>query len=108
MPPNLGNNRRPERDVRHKVPVPAISSANQAQLRQGKLGGTGIRDKEAKEERREGGKRYIMSTCSQSAPWSMVAAHSSPNRAKSADRIEGAMMAGGVIFAAAAAPVYTF
>ena len=40
---------------------------------------------------------HSMSTWSQSAPWSIVRAHSSPNRAKSAERIEGAMMAGGVI-----------
>lgn len=38
-----------------------------------------------------------MSTCSQSAPWSMVVAHSEPSWAKSALRIEGAIMAGGLI-----------
>lgn len=46
----------------------------------------------------------MISTCNQSAPCPIVAAHSSPSRAKSADRIEGAIMAGGVIFVVR--PVY--
>jgi hypothetical protein len=38
----------------------------------------------------------IMSICSQSAPWrSMVSEHSAPRRAKSADRMEGAIIGGG-------------
>lgn len=36
-----------------------------------------------------------MSTCNQSAPLAIVFEHSFPRSAKSADRIEGAMMAGG-------------
>lgn len=39
----------------------------------------------------------MMSTCSQSAPRSMVIAHSEPSWAKSALRMEGAIMAGGLI-----------
>lgn len=39
----------------------------------------------------------MMSTWSQSAPWRMVLEHSAPRSAKSAERIEGAMIAGGVI-----------
>lgn len=38
-----------------------------------------------------------MSTCSQSASCSMVVLHACPKAAKSAARIEGAMMAGGDI-----------
>jgi hypothetical protein len=34
-------------------------------------------------------------TCSQSAPWPMVSEHALPSAPKSADRIDGAMMAGG-------------
>lgn len=41
---------------------------------------------------------YIISTCSQSAPWSIVFAHSAPSLAKSAERIEGAMIALGAMF----------
>lgn len=40
----------------------------------------------------------MISTCSQSAPWSIVFAHSAPNFAKSAERIEGAMIALGAMF----------
>jgi len=36
---------------------------------------------------------YMISTCSQSAPCSMVLAQSAPSCAKSADRIDGAIMA---------------
>jgi hypothetical protein len=39
-------------------------------------------------------------TCSQSAPWCIVSTHALPSSAKSADRIEGAMMAGGDMMAA--------
>lgn len=39
-----------------------------------------------------------MSTWSQSAPWAIVLRQSSPRLAKSAERIEGAMIAGGAIF----------
>jgi hypothetical protein len=39
----------------------------------------------------------MMSTCSQSAPWPMVSEHALPNAPKSADRIDGAMIAGGDI-----------
>jgi hypothetical protein len=39
----------------------------------------------------------MISTCSQSAPCSMVRAHSGPSWAKSADRIDGAMIALGAI-----------
>lgn len=41
----------------------------------------------------------MISTCSQSAPWSIVFAHSDPSFAKSAERMEGAMIAFGAIFA---------
>ena len=37
------------------------------------------------------------STCNQSAPFSIVVEQSAPRAAKSAERIEGAMMAGGDI-----------
>lgn len=40
---------------------------------------------------------YMISTCSQSAPWSIVFAHSAPNFAKSAERIEGAIIALGAM-----------
>lgn len=40
----------------------------------------------------------MISTCSQSAPWSIVFAHSEPSFAKSAERIEGAIIAFGAIF----------
>lgn len=39
----------------------------------------------------------MISTCSQSAPCSMVRAHSAPSCAKSADRIDGAMRVLGAI-----------
>lgn len=39
------------------------------------------------------------STCSQSAPFLMVVEQSAPRAAKSAERIDGAMMAGGDIAA---------
>lgn len=42
---------------------------------------------------------YMMSTCSQSAPCSMVREHSLPSSAKSAERIDGAMIALGDMFA---------
>ena len=42
----------------------------------------------------------IMSTCSQSAPCEMVSLHAFPRAPKSADRIEGAMIAGGGIVGA--------
>lgn len=41
----------------------------------------------------------IMSTCSQSAPWAMVSEHAFPRELKSAERIDGAIIAGGDIFA---------
>jgi len=41
----------------------------------------------------------MMSTCSQSAPFFMVTMHSWPRAPKSADRMEGAMMARGLILA---------
>ena len=46
---------------------------------------------------------YMMSTCSQSAPWAMVREHAAPRSAKSAERMDGAMIAlgailGGVMF----------
>lgn len=37
----------------------------------------------------------MMSTCSQSDPWSILSAHSLPSWEKSALRIEGAMIEGG-------------
>lgn len=40
----------------------------------------------------------MISTCSQSAPCSMVRAHSAPSCAKSADRIDGAMSVLGAMF----------
>lgn len=40
-----------------------------------------------------------ISTCSQSAPAAMVSEHAFPSSAKSAERIEGAIMAGGDIVA---------
>jgi hypothetical protein len=39
----------------------------------------------------------IMSTWSQSAPWPMVSEQALPKAPKSAERIEGAMIAGGAI-----------
>lgn len=39
----------------------------------------------------------MISTCSQSAPCSMVFLHSAPSWAKSAERIEGAMIALGAM-----------
>lgn len=44
---------------------------------------------------------YMISTCNQSAPCSMVLAHSVPSWAKSAARIEGAIMALGAILVVA-------
>ena len=35
--------------------------------------------------------------CNQSAPWSIVVEHAVPNAAKSADKMDGAMIAGGAI-----------
>ena len=41
---------------------------------------------------------FTMSTCNQSAPsWSMVFVQAAPRAAKSADRIDGAIIAGGVM-----------
>lgn len=40
---------------------------------------------------------YMMSTWSQSAPWLIVLEHSAPRLPKSAERIDGAMIAGGAI-----------
>lgn len=42
-----------------------------------------------------GKERKKIYTYSQSAPWAMVVLHALPNSAKSAERMEGAMMAGG-------------
>ncbi len=42
---------------------------------------------------------YMMSTCSQSAPCEMVREHAAPRSAKSAERIDGAMMALGAMVA---------
>lgn len=39
----------------------------------------------------------MMSTCSQSAPWAIVSEHALPRAPKSAERIEGAMMALGAM-----------
>ncbi len=39
----------------------------------------------------------MISTCSQSAPWEIVVLHASPRAAKSAERMDGEMMAGGDI-----------
>lgn len=39
----------------------------------------------------------IMSTCTQSLPWSILSAHSLPSFEKSALRMDGAMIAGGHI-----------
>ena len=41
----------------------------------------------------------MISTCSQSAPFLIVSEQAAPKAAKSADRMEGAMMACGVIIA---------
>ena len=39
----------------------------------------------------------MMSTCSQSAPWPIVSEHALPRAPKSAERIDGAIIAGGAI-----------
>jgi hypothetical protein len=39
----------------------------------------------------------MISTCNQSAPWPIVREHSSPSLAKSAERMDGAMMAAGAM-----------
>jgi hypothetical protein len=39
--------------------------------------------------------KSVSRTWSQSAPWEIVSEHALPNAPKSADRIDGAMMAGG-------------
>lgn len=43
---------------------------------------------------------YMISTWSQSAPCSIVREHASPSAAKSADRMEGAMIAEGAMMLA--------
>lgn len=53
---------------------------------------------EMEEEEEMGAVTYMMSTCSQSAPWSMVREHSWPSWAKSEASIDGAMMGLGAIF----------
>jgi hypothetical protein len=49
-----------------------------------------------------------MSTWSQSAPWVMVSEQAAPKAPKSAERMEGAMMAGGAILASTNGSVPTF
>lgn len=39
----------------------------------------------------------IMSTCSQSAPWEIVSEHALPRAPKSAERMEGAIIAEGAM-----------
>ena len=41
----------------------------------------------------------VRGTCSQSAPWSMVAEQAAPKAAKSAERMDGAMIVGGDMMA---------
>jgi hypothetical protein len=80
MTADLGNNGRSEGDVGNEVAVPMSGKHH---IMDGRKHAT-----------------YMMSTCNQSAPCSMVRAQSWPRLPKSAERIEGAMMVLGAMFAA--------
>lgn len=77
--PDLGNDGRAECDVGNKMPVPIRNNVSAPSGSSGE------------------GESHMMSTWSQSAPCSMVRAQSWPSWAKSADRIDGAMIALGAI-----------
>lgn len=82
---DFSHDRRAECEVRHKVAIPSTKPVILARLRHNiawyKTG------------------PYMISTWSQSAPCSIVLAQSAPSCAKSADRMEGAMIAFGAMVA---------
>ena len=103
--PDLGDNGGAECDVGHKVAVP-FAFCLSAQLSTLEL--SLFRDPMVCPDLGsygEFGVAYMISTWSQSAPWSIVRAQSAPSCAKSADRIDGAMIAFGAIFNASLLPL---
>lgn len=83
MATDLGNDRGTEGDVGDKVTVPVYRRVS-VSITPSALAG----NKHA---------TYMMSTCNQSAPCSMVRAQSWPRLPKSADRMDGAMMVWGAM-----------
>lgn len=82
---DLGDHGRTEGEVWDEMAVPEIGNGVSARV-----------DVHTK-DRVAGLTTYMMSTCNQSAPRSMVREHSAPRSAKSAERIDGAMIAFGAI-----------